>query len=133
MDRSHLASLYESGRYADCTIVSGQGDSFEAHRFVLSQCPQLTELIDDDRVIHLTESTEVTERLLRWMYGVEWPEINIELTRAGSGDELMEILSVCDAAEKVSLRTNITASGVCSANHRGSMTSPSSETKPTTP
>ena len=103
MDRTHLAKLYETEQYADCTILSARGHKFRAHRFVLSQYPLLTESSEgDNNCVRLSESTEVTERLLRWMYGVNWPKITIQPTRAGVGAELMEVLSLCDAAEKVS-------------------------------
>ena len=107
MDREHLAKLYTTGQYADCIVVSAQKHKFKAHRNVLSQYPHLTEAMDGEHRIHLTESTEVTGRLLRWMYGVEWPEINVQPTRAGVGADLVDILSLCDAAEKVSLTTAV--------------------------
>jgi hypothetical protein len=108
MDREHLAKLYTTGQYADCIVISAQDEVFRAHRNVLSQYPQLMEAMDGDDRIHLTESTKVTERLLEWMYGVERPEIKVE---PGVVSELMYILELCDAAEKVYLLSIVSTVG----------------------
>lgn len=129
MDRAHLTKLYTTAEFADCVIVSAQNQKFKAHRFVLSQYPHLTELLDDDDRIHLTESTEVTERLLRWIYGVDWPEIDVQPTRLGVGKELMDIMSLCDAAQKVNLTTDAAPENSGAANQSRSTTSRSSGTR----
>ena len=98
----NLAKLYASGEFADCTFVSSEGQKFEAHRFLLSQYPRLKELIDEDHRLKLTESTEVAERLVRWLYGLDWEPENVQPTRVGIGKELTDIISLCEAAEKVS-------------------------------
>ena len=97
----NLAKLYNTREFADCTFVSSEGQKFEAHRFLLSQYPRLKELIDEDQRLKLTESTEVTERLVRWLYGLEWEPENVQPTRVGIGKELTDIISLCGAAEKV--------------------------------
>jgi hypothetical protein len=102
MDRAELARLYTTGEFANCMFISADGQEFNAHRFMLSQYPHLKALIDENNHIHLGESTEATERLLRWMYGLDnWKTDNIQPTKEGVGKELTEIMSLCDAAQKV--------------------------------
>lgn len=101
MDRVDLPKLYDTGEFSDCTFVSSGGEEFPAHRFLFSQCPRLKDLIARERRVQLPESTEVVERMLRWLYGVEWVPENVQPTRMGVGKELMDVMGLCDAAGKV--------------------------------
>ena len=104
MERVDLPRLYATGEFANCAFVSAAGEEFPAHRFLFGQYPHLKDLIARDRRVQLPESTEVVERMLRWMYGVEWVPDNVQPTRMGVGKELMDIMGLCDAAEKVSFK-----------------------------
>ena len=110
MERVDLPNLYATGEFADYTFVSAGGEKFPAHRFLFGQYPRLKGLIAQERRIKLTESTEVIERMLRWLYGVKWAPDNVQPTRVGVGKELTDIMGLCDAAEKVHphLTTSIT-------------------------
>ena len=107
MDRVDLPKLYETGEFTDCTFVSLEGEEFPAHRFLFGQYPRLKELIAQDRRVQLREPTEVVERMLRWLYGVQWVTEDVQPTRMGIGKELMDIMGLCDAAEKVISTLNL--------------------------
>ena len=136
MEPAHLARLYATKEFADCTFTSREGDEFSAHRFVLSQYPHLKGLMNDRNDIHLAESAEVTERLLRWMYGLNnWKVVEVEPTREGVGIELTGIMGLCDIAQKVrpNLIANVFVDGLGMADHTCSTPSQSSETAHTAP
>lgn len=95
-----LPALYNSREYADCTLVSSEGEEFQAHRLVVAQHGRFKDLIaraEPDRRVEMTESRPVVVKMLEWMYGIEWND--------GAGistaDELVVLMGVRDAAEKV--------------------------------
>ena len=104
MDNVDLPAIFATGEFADCAIVSADGEEFAVHRLVISQYPRLKDLVTQNRHVRLSESTEVVERMLRWMYGVDWQPDDLEPTRKGVGRELTCVVELCDAAEKVRLR-----------------------------
>ena len=102
MDRVNLPKLYATGEFSDCTFISSSGEEFPAHRFLFASYPVLKDLIAHDARVQLSESTETVERLLRWVYGVEWMATeSVQPTRIGVGKELGDVMGVCAAAEKV--------------------------------
>ena len=64
MDR---VNLFKTGEFSDCTFISVDGEEFPAHRFLFSQYPRLKELVAEGGRVELPESTEVVERMLRWL------------------------------------------------------------------
>ena len=108
MDCINLAKLYACGEFSDCTLISSSGDEFEAHRLLLGQYPCFKHLLTEHRRVQLSEPTEVVERMLRWLYGVEWAPANIQSTRKDIGQELADIMNLCDAAKKVSDPSDLT-------------------------
>ena len=102
MEQTDLQAAYASREFVDCTFVSADGVDHPAHLFVIRLYPRLKELVVHavecpDCRVHLTESEQVVDRMLQWMYGVEWAS-----RRVGTGADLMDIMGLCDAAEKVS-------------------------------
>ena len=103
MDRVQLARLYETGEFADCEFITTANETLKAHRFLLTQYPRLKLLMDqaDHNRVSLTESVGVTQRLLQWMYGVDWAFHDIKQSSAGVSKELVEMMSLGDLARKV--------------------------------
>ena len=104
MERVHLPTVYATGEFADCTVISASGEEFPAHRLVLAQFPRLKELVAVDRRVQLPESTEVVERVLRYMYEADLAPTpdDVQPTRKAVGRELMDVMGLVEAARKVS-------------------------------
>ena len=102
-----LASLYFTGEYSDCVLISQEGEELRGHRIVIGQHANFKALIDSapgpDRRIQFSEPTKVLQRVLEWMYGVEWPSRIGDATTARVGVELMNIMGTCRAAEHASV------------------------------
>ena len=105
-----LPSLYLSGDYSDCTLISQEGEELRAHRIVVGQHQRFKDLIDvaegPEFRIRLDEPTKVVQRVLEWMYGIEWPYVggdgSTTAAGTGAGVKLLQIMGACRAAEKVS-------------------------------
>ncbi|KAK3680551.1 hypothetical protein LTR37_021177 [Vermiconidia calcicola] len=102
MERVHLPTVYATGEFADCTVISASGEKFPAHRLVLAQFPRLKELVAVDRRVQLPESTEVVERVLRYMYEADLAPTpdDVQPTRKAVGRELMDVMGLVEAARK---------------------------------
>lgn len=105
----NLSNLYLTGEYSDCMFISANGVEHLAHRVILSRYAHLKRLVDlakvPERHVHLPESTQVVERMLQWIYGVDWVQGAIH-----AGAELMDVMGLCDAAKKVRMTTPLLTS-----------------------
>ena len=109
MDRTgvDLPALYASGEYTDCIFKTSDGFELAAHRLVVGQYARFKDLIAQAEqprcVVPLDASKVVVERILQWMYRVEWTQNIGQAPTTSVGAELLQMMQLCDAAGKVSV------------------------------
>ena len=103
LHRVDLPRIYATGEFADCVFVAADGTEFPAHRLVVGRFPRLKALLAQaqDRRVSMDESKDVVDRLLKWVYGLDWDEGADDLSVEGLGKTLGAGSGLVEAAEKV--------------------------------